>query len=188
MFSLHRRLFHFPFLHPRENGKAISHRWNVFFPRSSLFLFKDSILVTWIPRLWKKKKILWKIFAGSFNLHYSSNFPGVHAVTYRDAVRSWEYLQLVGPSVRWVRWNVEKKRAINTFDVSSEKWSSSRFDDWIPRVQVSKEYTFHLFNTRFDGFYAEKFRICKYYSHKHWFLDVTQQIYIFSETFIFCYF
>lgn len=64
------------------------------------------------------------------------------------------------------------KRAINIFDVSSEKWSSSRFDDWIPRVQVSKEYTFHLFNTRFDEFYAEKFRICKYYSYKHWFLDV----------------
>lgn len=86
MFSLHRRLFHFPFLHPRENGKAISHRWNVFFPRSSLFLFKDSILVTWIPRLWKKKKsygksllarlisIIHPIFQGYTPLHIAMQF------------------------------------------------------------------------------------------------------------------
>lgn len=78
--------------------------------RSSL---RGSVLLHVYGKEKKEEKSYGKSLLGSFNPRYS-NFPGVHAVTYRDAVRSWEYLQLVGPSVRWVK-QVELKRIMESF-------------------------------------------------------------------------
>lgn len=86
----------------RKWRKAISHRWNggTFSPR--LFIRIDPRYV--IPFMEKSRGKSCCLV----NPIIHSDFPGVHAVTYRDAVRSWEYLQLVGPSVRWV--DVKKKK------------------------------------------------------------------------------
>lgn len=100
----------------RKWRKAISHRWNggTFSPR--LFIRIDPRYV--IPFMEKSRGKSCCLV----NPIIHSDFPGIHAVTYRDAVRSWEYLQLVGPSVRWV-------------DVKKKDRSGSSFNNGVPGVE-----------------------------------------------------